>query len=269
MRTVSDYKWNAKDYAKHSLEQYRWAVELTDKLDLRGEESLLDIGSGDGRFTSVLADRLPRGRVTGIDSSAEMVAHATTNFSPKRFPNLTFQQMDARAMRFQEKFDVVFSNATLHWIQDHLTVLLGISRALRPGGRMLAQMGGEGNAADMVSAVERVRARHQWREYFTDFTFPYGFYGPKQYEEWLAEANLIPTRLELIPKDMRHEGYEGLAGWLRTTWLPYVNKIPPENRDAFIDEVVERYTTVHPADEAGVIHVAMIRLEVEASKPKG
>ena len=88
-------------------------------------------------------------------------------------------------------------------------------------------MGGKGNAADVVAVLDEVTALPRWREYFAAFVFPYGFYDPGGYRPWLAEASLRPTRVELVPKDMVHAGREGLAGWLRTTWMPYFERCPP------------------------------------------
>jgi trans-aconitate 2-methyltransferase len=72
---------------------------------------------------------------------------------------------------------------------------------------------------------------------------------------------------ELLAKDMKQAGKDGLAGWVRTTWLPYTDQLPARLRGEFIAEIVDRYANKHQPDEAGFVHVAMVRLEVEASKP--
>jgi len=159
---------------------------------------------------------------------------------------------------------VVFSNATLHWVRDHRPVLAGVRNALKPGGRLLFQMGGRGNAAGIVRAVDRVRAQADWADCFQGFTFPYGFYGPEEYHTWLREAGLRALRIMLLFKDMQHAGREGLAGWFRTTWMPYTSRVPAERRDEFIDRVLDAYLAEHPVSAQGVAHVEMVRLEVEA-----
>ncbi|MBI2506342.1 MAG: hypothetical protein HYW07_24265 [Candidatus Latescibacteria bacterium] len=93
---------------------------------------------------------------------------------------------------------------------------------------------------------------------------PYYFYGPEEYQDWLPETGFRPLRLEMIPKDMQHPDDAGLLGWLRTTWFPYTDRLPADQREAFLGEVVETYLRAHPADRAGHTHVAMVRLEVEA-----
>lgn len=142
---------------------------------MRGDEHILDIGSGDGKVTVALSRQVPRGSVVGIDNSAEMVNRAREKFPEKRFPNLRFQATDARNLKFENTFDLVFSNATLHWVKDHVPVLRGIEQSLRSGGRILLQMGGKGNAAAVIRTVDGLIKRDKWRRCFTDFTFPYGF----------------------------------------------------------------------------------------------
>jgi trans-aconitate methyltransferase len=205
-----NYSWNAEDYAKHSSSQYEWAKELIPKLKLSGNETLLDIGCGDGKVTTALATCLPRGCVVGIDNSEDMINLARHTFPQGAYPNLSFQKMDARALTFQEKFDRVFSNAALHWIIDQQSVLHGVQRSLKNGGRLLFQMGGKGNAQDILSVLNELLRANPWKKFFSDFSFPYGFYAPEEYETWLFEARLKPERAELLPKDMQLLGKEGL-----------------------------------------------------------
>jgi len=126
-------------------------------------------------------------------------------------------------------------------------------------------MGGKGNAKDILYAVEEFKKDVKWRKYFNDFSFSYSFCSPEEYEELLNKAGLVPKRLELIPKDMTQNGKKGLAGWIRTTWLPYTERIPGNLRDEFIDEIINFYIKKFPIDDNGLLHVKMVRLEVEAA----
>ena len=126
-------------------------------------------------------------------------------------------------------------------------------------------MGGKGNAQDILSILKWLLREERWRKFFVNFSFPYGFYAPEEYEVWLREAKLKPERVELLPKDMRLQGKEGLAGWIRTTWLPYTERLPAELTDRFIEEIVNAYLEEHHVDGADTVHVRMVRLEVEAS----
>jgi trans-aconitate 2-methyltransferase len=264
--TMKAYGWDAGDYERHSSAQQRWAQELIVKLALQGDERLLDIGCGDGKVTAELANQLPAGCVVGIDSAASMVRLARARQPADELPNLSFCLADALDLPFCASFDVAFSNATLHWVRDHRRVLQGISRCLRSGGRVLLQMGGRGNAAAILSLLAEMMRGLEWREYFSDFAFPYAFYAADEYLPWLEEAGLNLLRVELIPKDMTHDGAGGLEGWIRTTWLPYAERVPEPLRDQFIHQLAASYLALHPLDEAGLAHVAMVRLEVEAVK---
>jgi trans-aconitate methyltransferase len=263
---VHTYRWNATEYAKSSSIQQQWARELIGKLHLRGDEKLLDIGSGDGKVTAEIAGYLLKGSVLGIDSSEAMVKLAQGNYLPERFSNMRFQLGDASRLTFDHEFDVVFSNATLHWILDHRPVLHGIYKSLNSGGKILLQMGGRGNAADVTAVFGTVMSSNQWRRYFQGFTFPYGFYDVEEYRPWLHEAGFQETRIELIPKVAIHESLSAFEAWIRTTWLPYTQRVPEEKREVCIAQVADAYLQRHPADENGRVHVNMSRLEVEAFK---
>jgi trans-aconitate 2-methyltransferase len=261
------YKWNAQDYAKNSQNQLQWAQELIPKLQLKGNEALLDIGCGDGKITAELARCLPKGKAVGVDSSKDMINLAEKNFPAKEYPNLSFQVMDARKLIFLDEFDRAFSNAALHWVVDQISVLQGVQRGLKSKGKLLFQMAGKGNAKDILGIIEKLMPIEPWKEYFRGMTFPYGFYDAEEYRAFLENTGLIADRIELFPKDMKHQGTEGLAGWVRTTWLPFTNKLPETLRAKFVSEIVDRYLKEHSADANNIVHVSMIRIEVQAHKP--
>jgi trans-aconitate 2-methyltransferase len=257
------YIWNSDDYARHSSNQFIWARELAAKLKLRGDESLLDIGCGDGKVTAYIASLLPHGRIVGMDNSPSMIALAQQKNSTA---NLSFVLSDARSIQFINEFDIAFSNAALHWVKDHRTVLNRVYQCLKPSGRILFQMGGKGNAEQVIAASEQIIRSRRWHRYFRQFEFPYGFYEPDDYRVWLDQSGFKCLRAEILEKDMLLNGREGLAGWIRTTWLPYTQQVPAARRDDYIVELADCYINSFPPDKSGVVHVRMMRLEVEAVK---
>lgn len=259
------HKWDPADYEKSSSAQYRWAMDLVSRLHLGGNERVLDIGCGDGKITAQLASRLPRGEVLGIDLSGDMVDFARDKFSAETYSNLAFQWGDASKLDFDEEFDLVVSFACLHWIDDHLPILKGIEHSLVPSGRVLLQFGGKGNAKELLTVTEDMIREDNWSGHFKGFSFPYHFYGPVEYRVWLKQAGLKARRVDLVPKDMVHEGKKGLEGIIRNTWLPYTERLPEELRPQFVSEIAERYIDRYPLVE-GLAHVKMARLEVEAEK---
>jgi trans-aconitate 2-methyltransferase len=252
------HQWNPADYARHSQGQEVFARELIASLPLQSDEDVLDVGCGDGRMTSEIAKLVPAGRVVGVDRSAEMIAFAAENF---RFSNLSFQVADAAALPFRDEFDVVYSSAVLHWVQDHKSALAGIARSLRPGCCCLLQMGGKGNGVEMTKAFERVGAKP------TGFT--YAFHGDEEYRGMVEAAGLLVDSVELVPKDMVHASRAALTGWLRTAWQPYHRHVPGDRKDAFLELVTDQFAEAHPPDEAGAFHVGMARLQVRAHKARG
>ena len=267
MAAQKNYTWDAKDYGINSQNQYAWATELLAKLKLSGDESVIDIGCGEGKITSELARAVPNGRVVGIDSSEQMVQRAKSSFSDEQQPNLHFELMDARKLNFQEEFDVAFSNAALHWILDQKSVLSGVKRSLRSGGKLMFQMAGQGNAKAILDILAELLSLSYWRSHFEDFKFPYAFLTPNEYKNLLSEAGLTVVRVEKIPKDMKFDSAIGLAGWIRTTWLPYTQRLPKKQQTKFINEIAQTYLRLNPPDAKGIIHLDMVRLEVEAKKP--
>jgi len=194
--------WDPEDYHKSSSEQQKWARELIAKLDLVGNERVLDIGCGDGKVTAEIARQLPSGWVLGLDSSEKMIRFAQKSFPPEDIPNLAFRLGDAARLDFQSEFEVVVSFACLHWVIDHLPVARGIERSLKPSGKALLQFGGKGNATAVLEVADHVISTGRWIRYFQHFSSPWGFYGPEEYRGWLASTHLQVRRLELVPKDM-------------------------------------------------------------------
>lgn len=259
------HKWDPGDYEKSSSAQYRWAMDLVSRLDLQGDERVLDIGCGDGKITAQLASRLPRGEVLGMDLSKDMIDFARAKHTAETCSNLVFQLGDANKLDFEEEFDLVVSFACLHWVKDHLPVLKGIEHSLVPSGRVLLQFGGKGNAEEILAITDDLIRDEKWSGYFKDFGFPYNFYGPVEYRGWLKQAGLKARRVDLVPKDMVQAGKKGLEGIIRNTWLPYTERLPEELRTQFVSEIADRYIERHPLVE-GLAHVRMARLEVEAEK---
>ncbi len=262
----AEYKWNAEEYAIHSAPQQKWARELIGKLNLKGNEIFLDIGCGDGKVTAEIATYLKNGTVVGIDNSGEMIFLATEKFPTSKYPNLSFRKVDARALPFHQEFDIAFSNAALHWVLDHGPVLEGIYQSLKPDGKVVVQMGGKGNASQVLEVLNETMCKNNWEEYFHNFSFPYGFYSPEEYGHWLRGAGFEIINLEFKPKNMVHETTEKFKGWLRSTWLPYLDRIPEILREEFIDALTLKYLERNPPDNEGKINTGMQRLEFVATK---
>jgi trans-aconitate methyltransferase len=265
---MQKYNWDAEDYANHSKTQLVWGQELIAKLNLTGNEHVLDIGCGDGKVTVEIAKTVPEGKVLGIDSSEEMTSLAVNKYPTAAYQNLRFELLDAQNINYNQQFDVVFSNAVLHWIPDHQSLLHKIFTSLKPKGRALLQMGGKGNASEIIEVLSKLIKNKPWKNYFKSFSTPYYFHSPLDYDYWLNDIGFLKSRNELIPKEMIHDCRSELEAWIRTTWHPYLKQIPEEFRNKFIEEFTEAYLESHPKTENGTITVKMVRLEVDIIKPE-
>jgi trans-aconitate methyltransferase len=163
-------------------------------------------------------------------------------------------------------YDVVISNAALHWVDDHEAILRGAAAVLNPGGRLVISCGGKGNAHDVFLAMRPEMRLKRWRGFFRQMPMPYFFYSPGDYENWLPKHGFKIDALKLAPRDVAYDGMEGFATWLRTTWLPYVQRVPEPLREEFIAAVAQRYLAKYPPDSSGRVHVRMVWLEIDARK---
>jgi len=164
------------------------------------------------------------------------------------------------------QFDIVFSNAALHWVDDHRAFLRGAASVLHPGGRLVVSCGGNGNAQDVFTALRPEMRLKRWREFFRKLEKPYFFHSPDSYEKWLPRFGFKSRGVRLSSKDAVYDGRDGFAAWLRTTWLPYTQRVPEDSREEFIAAVTDRYVAKHPPDADGRVHVRMMRLEIDAVK---
>jgi hypothetical protein len=127
-------------------------------------------------------------------------------------------------------------------------------------------MGGKGNASSILTVLNTMINSEKWAGYFKGFSVPYTFYDNQEYKVLLEFAGFTVKRIELIAKQMVHNGQEGLAAWIRTTWLPYTRQVPENLQSDFIHEIVGTYITTEDLDRSDIIPVEMVRLEFEAEK---
>jgi len=142
-------KWDASLYESDYGFVWKYGAQLLPLLNPQPGERILDLGCGTGQLTAEIA--ATGAQTLGIDSSADMIGQARQNY-----PKLKFQLADVRTFTNPEPFDAVFSNAVLHWIPEARTAIQAIYRALAPGGRFVAEFGGKGNTAKVITALKQV-----------------------------------------------------------------------------------------------------------------
>lgn len=259
--TGGDVHWDANDYHRSASAQTGWGREVHDRLVLFGDEHVVDLGCGDGRLTAELAARLPRGSVTGVDADPDMIRFAREHHARD---NVEFRLGDVGRFQLDRRAALIVSTATLHWVEDHQAVLRRCRAHLDPGGRIHFQMGGRGNCAAILAAAEAIAAQPRWAPRLFPFSTPWHFQEPEAYLRSLPACGFRPLRAELLARDMVHDGPDGLRGWLRTTWMPVLSRVPEGSRAELIEAIAGEYLARRPPDRQGRTHVDMVRLEVEA-----
>jgi trans-aconitate 2-methyltransferase len=228
--------WDAASYDRVSGDvQLVWAREQLERLPLRGDEVVLDAGCGSGRVTRELVARVPHGRVYGVDVAASMVAHAQAALGGLA----TIFCQDLVELELPEPVDAVFSNATFHWIHDHDALFAALARALKPGGRLVAQCGGRGNIDAFRRLVDDVAGEAPFRPYFAGWQRPWNYAGAEETASRLQAAGLGDVETWLEPKRVEPE-----REFVKTVCLVrHIDPLPEQLRDAFIDRVIERCGT--------------------------
>lgn len=214
-------------------------------------ERILDLGCGDGTLTALIAERAS---VIGVDASAAQVAAA-------RARGLTAEVMDGTRLAFAATFDAVFSNAALHWMRDPDAVIAGVWRALRPGGRFIAECGGAGNVEAVRRALTATLAR---RGIDAEAASPWYFPAPEEYRAKLERQGFVKISMALFPRPTPLPG--SLADWLDTFAESFLATVPPQTRSR-VKQEVEDMLRDRLADAAGVWTVDYLRLRFSALKP--
>ncbi len=229
--------WNADAYHRVSGPQVAMSEAVLDRLELRGDETVLDAGCGSGRVTRLLLDRLPTGRVIAVDADADMVARAEIELSDAA---ADVRQADIAALRLEpgERVDAVFSNATFHWVPDHDALFASLAAALRPGGRISAQCGGAGNVAAVHDAALRAASDAGLAGRFAGWPMPWNFAGPERTQSRLRAAGFEEVRcwLQAWPVEPDEP-----RAYLETVCLgPHLERLAPDEHEHFVDAVLLR-----------------------------
>jgi trans-aconitate 2-methyltransferase len=229
-------EWDADSYHGLAQPHQEWGAQILDRLPLRGDETVLDLGCGTGRVTAQLLERLgPDGRAIGIDGSARMVQEARRLLGADR--RASFEQQDLLELTVAPPAEAAVSSATFHWIKDHDRLFARVRAALVPGAPFVAQCGGRGNVSNVVAAVRVVAAREPFAAAFGAFEDPWNFAAPDETTERLQRAGFAVRRCWLEPSPQRPQP---LRDFLRTVSLgSHLVALPEELHDPFVDQVAE------------------------------
>jgi trans-aconitate methyltransferase len=244
--------WNPDQYEQNAGFVPALGASILARLAPRAAERILDLGCGNGTLT---LDIVASGAsVVGVDASPDMVAAA-------RERGIDARVMDATALTFDEEFDAVFSNAVLHWVRDAEAAAAAIFRALKPGGRFVAELGGYTNVASISVAIRAVLARHH-----IPFNWPWYYPSPDEYRRVLESRGFEVQDIRLFPRPTPLP--TGMDGWLQTFGGAVLANVHGELRERIVKEIVD---LLRPSlcDERGRWTADYVRLQVVAIKPAG
>jgi trans-aconitate 2-methyltransferase len=227
--------WDAATYERVSGVQEAWARKVLERLPLRGDETVLDAGCGSGRVTRLLIERLPEGRVIGVDSSPSMIEQARAAVRDRDRLIVS----DLVDLELDEQVDATFSNAVFHWVLDHPRLFARLAAAMRPGARLIAQCGGEGNVAGFLGITDSVLEQPPFAEHFRGWRRPWHFAGPDETAGLLRRAGFEEVNCWLSPGDVRVD--EQPLEFLRAVCLgPHLERLPQGLHTPFVEAVAER-----------------------------
>ncbi|MGC8494422.1 MAG: class I SAM-dependent methyltransferase [Syntrophobacteraceae bacterium] len=255
------HEFDGRKYEKASAHQKEWGARLIAELDLKGNERVLDLGCGDGTLTSRLAALLPKGEVLGIDASRGMIEAAL----PKAGCNLRFRRLDINDLDMEDEFDVVFSNAALHWVKDHRRLLQNVRRALRAGGRLRFNFAGEGNCSRLFAAIEAAMSREEHRQLFADFEWPWYMPNPDEYRLLAESSGFSTVRVWGENADRFFPDETAMIAWIdQPSLVPFLANLPERAKVSFRNFVVSRMLE-ETKQENGTCFETFRRINVFAS----
>jgi trans-aconitate 2-methyltransferase len=243
-------EWDGSSYDRISGTMERLGLEVLDRLELSGGETVLDAGCGSGRITEALVKRLPEGRVIAMDESPSMTEAARERLGP----GVEVLTGDLLELELDEPVDAILSTATFHWITDHERLFSRLRGTLRPGGRLVAQCGGEGNISILRGEVAPIMGREPYGEHFAGFSPPWNYAPAEATEERLLGSGFASAHCWLTPAPRQPEEPRE---FLSTIVLgPHFQQLPDELREPFMDAVME--TLGEP------VTVDYVRLNIDA-----
>ncbi len=258
--------WNADIYDNVSNPQEEMAKTMIQKRKWTGKENLLDAGCGSGRVTKIISRIITDGKIYAIDNDSNMIKKATENLM--NIENVKVVQsdlVDIESVDISIKFDVIFSNAVLHWISDHNKVFKNFYNLLDKKGEILIQCGGYGNLQNAISIFDTVKDLSEFSEYFTDWKNDWNFAKPVETENILKEIGYKDVKVFLTEIPVRFNNKNDYSVYLKTVVLgPYLKYLPTEPlKMKFLDTVLSLIER-HHSDLCWTLDY--VRLNISASK---
>jgi len=229
---MSQRDWDGSRYDRVSGVMEALGLKVLERLSLDGDEVVLDAGCGSGRITQELIARVPRGHVIAVDENASMVDAARARLGA----DADVRVADLLELQLERPLDAVLSTATFHWIGDHARLFERLRAALVPGGRLVAQCGGEGNISVLRGVAEGIRERAPYAEHFDDWRAPWNYAAADITRERLLAAGFDSAECWLEPAPREPEDPRAFLSAI--VLGPHVQQLPEELRERYMDDVL-------------------------------
>jgi trans-aconitate 2-methyltransferase len=246
---MSQNQWNPSLYQKKHSFVYEYGQDVLQLLGPHSGERILDIGCGTGQLTQTIA--ASGATVVGLDNAATMIESARENF-----PGIEFIVADASRFSFDEPFDAVFSNAALHWVRRANEAVQCINRALKSGGRFIAEFGGKGNVEGIAVAI-----RQTLKEQF-DMETDHRWYFPSvgEYASLLEDHQFVVHQANWFARPTRLEGEDGMRNWILMFCEGMFAGLSQEAKDEALQRIEGRLRKTHYRDDSWVADYTRLRV---------
>ncbi len=250
--------WDGAGYEHISGLQRAMATASLADVTVCGAERVLDVGCGDGYATRLIASRLPRGSVLGVDPSPRMIEAARS--ANDALTNVSFRVGDVTSMAFGPEFDLVTSFNALHWVTRQEMAYRNIAAALKPTGRVLVQFVCNGSRPSVERVAMEVTADPRWAPAFAGFPQPFVHIAPDDLASIVAGAGLAVARQSVTDREWNFGSRDQFAQWCTVGSSDWTSRLPAADRTAFVDAVVDRYETI--VGRPGVFRFLQLRAEL-------